>query len=86
MNNIKIFLEQQQDELGWSIVFDRIAGNHLKSTPHTVPVWWNWQTRRTQNPVPAREWEFDSPHRHHIFQWVMPCSTITVLCRAAKQR
>ena len=25
------------------------------------PGWRNWQTRRTQNPVPARAWEFDSP-------------------------
>ena len=27
------------------------------------PKWRNWQTRRIQNPVPAREWGFDSPLR-----------------------
>lgn len=26
-----------------------------------VPEWRNWQTRWIQNPVPAREWGFDSP-------------------------
>jgi hypothetical protein len=30
-----------------------------------VPGWRNWQTRRTQNPVLAREWEFDPPSGHH---------------------
>ena len=29
------------------------------------PGWRNWQTRRTQNPVLAREWEFDPPSGHH---------------------
>ena len=28
------------------------------------PKWRNWQTRRTQNPVPSGEWGFDSPLRH----------------------
>src|SRR3954471_12309781 len=28
------------------------------------PKWRNWQTRRTQNPVPFGEWGFDSPLRH----------------------
>ncbi len=32
-----------------------------------VPGWRNWQTRRTQNPVLAREWEFDPPSGHHHF-------------------
>ena len=32
----------------------------------SVPGWRNWQTRRTQNPVPAREWGFDSLPRHQI--------------------
>src|SRR5215204_4520677 len=31
-----------------------------------LPGWRNWQTRRTQNPVPAREWEFDPPSGHHL--------------------
>jgi hypothetical protein len=30
-----------------------------------VPGWRNWQTRRTQNPVLVREWEFDPPSGHH---------------------
>jgi hypothetical protein len=30
-----------------------------------MPGWRNWQTRRTQNPVLAREWEFDPPSGHH---------------------
>ena len=30
-----------------------------------MPLWRNWQTRWTQNPVPAREYGFD-PHRRHI--------------------
>jgi hypothetical protein len=32
-----------------------------------MPGWRNWQTRRTQNPVLAREWEFDPPSGHHEF-------------------
>ena len=35
------------------------------STCWVMPKWRNWQTRWTQNPVPAREWGFDSPLRHH---------------------
>ena len=31
-----------------------------------MPGWRNWQTRRTQNPVLAREWEFDPPSGHHL--------------------
>ena len=30
-----------------------------------LPGWRNWQTRRTQNPVLSREWEFDPPSGHH---------------------
>jgi hypothetical protein len=30
-----------------------------------MPVWWNWQTRRTQNPVGATPCGFNSHHRHH---------------------
>ena len=29
-----------------------------------VPVWWNWQTRGTQNPVMATSCGFDPHHRH----------------------
>jgi hypothetical protein len=38
---------------------------HANNTPAVkrglVPEWRNWQTRRTQNPVLARAWEFDPP-------------------------
>ena len=29
-----------------------------------MPVWWNWQTRGTQNPVVAIPYRFDPDHRH----------------------
>ena len=29
-----------------------------------MPVWWNWQTPGTQNPVSARTCGFDPRHRH----------------------
>ena len=29
------------------------------------PVCWNWQTRRTQNPLMATSCGFDPRHRHH---------------------
>ena len=32
--------------------------------PHHLPVWWNWQTRRTQNPVVAIPCRFDPDYRH----------------------
>src|SRR4029078_6508149 len=39
---------------------------HVRSgAPFAMPGWRNWQTRRTQNPVLAREWEFDPPSGHH---------------------
>ena len=31
-----------------------------------MPVWWNWQTPGTQNPVSARTCGFDPRHRHHL--------------------
>ena len=31
-----------------------------------LPVCWNWQTRRTQNPLSARTCGFDPHHRHHV--------------------
>ncbi len=30
-----------------------------------MPVWWNWQTRRTQNPKVAIPCRFDPDYRHH---------------------
>ena len=41
-----------------------VMGYHV--TMAHVPGWRNWQTRRTQNPVLAREWEFDPPSGHHL--------------------
>ena len=34
----------------------------------TTASWWNWQTRQTQNLLPARAWAFESPRGHPIFQ------------------
>lgn len=31
-----------------------------------MPVCWNWQTRWTQNPLPAMACGFDPRHRHHL--------------------
>jgi hypothetical protein len=42
-----------------------------------VPGWRNWQTRRTQNPVLAREWEFDPPSGHHHFNTSVSIPTIS---------
>ena len=33
-----------------------------------MPLWWNWQTRGTQNPVVAIPCRFDPDQRHHIEQ------------------
>ena len=30
------------------------------------PVWWNWQTRWTQNPVVVIPYRFDPDHRHQL--------------------
>ena len=35
-----------------------------------MPGWRNWQTRRTQNPVLVREWEFDPPSGHQLVRSV----------------
>ena len=32
-----------------------------------VPEWWNWQTRRIQNPFLATECEFESHLGHHLY-------------------
>ena len=32
--------------------------------PNHLPVWWNWQTRRTQNPKVAIPCRFDPDYRH----------------------
>ena len=33
---------------------------------HGRPLWRNWQTRQTQNLLPATAWEFESPRGHHL--------------------
>ncbi len=30
------------------------------------PLWWNWQTRTTQNRVALQPCRFDSDQRHHL--------------------
>ena len=37
------------------------------------PVWWNWQTRGTQNPVVAIPCGFDPHHRHQKIRQVETC-------------
>ena len=34
-------------------------------TNEIMPLWWNWQTRGTQNPVVAIPCRFDPDQRHH---------------------
>ena len=31
-----------------------------------MPLWWNWQTRRTQNPMVVIPYRFDPDQRHHV--------------------
>ena len=40
------------------------AYDKLNKLNRSVPVCWNWQTRRTQNPLPATACGFKSHHRH----------------------
>ena len=35
------------------------------ATNEIMPLWWNWQTRGTQNPVVAIPCRFDPDQRHH---------------------
>ena len=44
------------------LTFPLGCGNILKHSP----MWWNWQTRGTQNPVVAIPCGFDPHHRHHL--------------------
>src|SRR4051794_11984488 len=43
-------------------------GSGLPRTMGEAPKWRNWQTRRTQNPVPFGECGFDSHLRHLIVE------------------
>ena len=50
-----------------------------------MPVWWNWQTRWTQNPVVVIPYRFDPDHRHQrkndrFFAKVMQSMTFFFLC------
>ena len=47
-----------------------------------MPLWWNWQTRGTQNPVVAIPCRFDPDQRHQIKrEQGLPCSLfICVRC------
>ena len=38
--------------------------NNIRDKGHPTPVWWNWQTRRTQNPKVAIPCRFDPDYRH----------------------
>ena len=40
--------------------------NDSKRFEKKMPLWWNWQTRGTQNPVVAIPCRFDPDQRHHI--------------------
>ena len=50
---------------GLTLIWLRVKKTRVKK--YGMPGWRNWQTRRTQNPVLAREWEFDPPSGHHRF-------------------
>ena len=40
-------------------------GHGSSSLPScTLPLWWNWHTRRLQNPLPTRVWGFNSLQGH----------------------
>ena len=41
-----------------------ICYNIDRDSSHKMPVWWNWQTRRTQNPKVAIPCRFDPDYRH----------------------
>ncbi len=42
------------------------------------PMWWNWQTRGTQNPVVAIPCGFDPHHRHQSRQVFWACRNFFV--------
>src|SRR4029453_19010614 len=42
-------------------------GRLIPRTMNGAPKWRNWQTRRTQNPVPFGEGGFDSHLLHYVF-------------------
>ncbi len=44
-----------------------------------MPLWRNWQTRWTQNPVLAREYGFD-PHRRHLTRYGQ-IAYLIIICR-----
>lgn len=38
----------------------------LQTGKTNMPLWWNWQTRWTQNPVVVIPYRFDPDQRHHV--------------------
>ena len=51
------------------------------ATNGIMPLWWNWQTRGTQNPVVAIPCRFDPDQRHHRKdEQVLSCSSF-LWCR-----
>ena len=50
------------------------------------PVWRNWQTRRTQNPLPARACGFDPLHRQMPSKAKGKRSALRCLLRNIKNR
>lgn len=45
-------------------------------------VWWNWETRRLQVPVPAREWGFEALHAHQFAVGIAGCAHVAELVDA----
>ena len=39
----------------------------------SLPLWWNWQTRWTQNPVVVIPYRFDPDQRHQKKTWHFMC-------------
>src|SRR6266542_4577034 len=58
--------------MDWSAIMPRpraCAQRHRLATLASgliEPGWRNWQTRRSQKPLGASPWGFDSPSRHHF--------------------
>ena len=46
----------------------KLYANIIKQLTICMPKWWNWQTRRTQNPVMATSCGFKSRLRHQFLR------------------
>ena len=63
----RVFQNEKSPIFGFGLHFGlQIPKSILKhpSPQAPMPVWWNWQTPGTQNPVSARTCGFDPRHRH----------------------